>query len=78
MLLFIWINTHFITRHEIIPPSPVHSSRELVVASIQEDDTMWLYDNLPNWTKQIYIVDNSTAELKVPVNKGRESMVYLT
>lgn len=52
--------------------------KDLVVASMRGDNTSWLTDSLPDWHKSIYVVDDQTAELTVPVNKGRESMVYLT
>lgn len=52
--------------------------KELVVASLKGDDVSWLYDNITEWTKNIYVVDDPSAKLTVPINKGRESMVYLT
>lgn len=52
--------------------------KELVVASLKVDDVAWLYDNITEWTKNVYVVDDPSANLTVPVNKGRESMVYLT
>ncbi|KAA6406692.1 MAG: class 3 [Lasallia pustulata] len=62
--------------------TPLQSSprreKELVVASLDSDDVSWLYDNIKDWTKNIYVVDNPAANLTVPVNKGRESMAYLT
>lgn len=62
--------------------TPLKSSRrrekELVVASLKGDDVSWLYDNITEWTKSIYVVDDPSAKLTVPINKGRESMVYLT
>ncbi|EED24547.1 conserved hypothetical protein [Talaromyces stipitatus ATCC 10500] len=52
--------------------------KDLVVASMLEDNTTWLYDSLPDWHKSIYVVDDKYADLTVATNKGRESMVYLT
>lgn len=52
--------------------------KDLIVASTTGDNTTWLYDSLPDWHKSIYIVDDKHADLTVSVNKGRESMVYLT
>lgn len=52
--------------------------KDLVVASMVGDNTTWLYDSLPDWHKSIYIVDDKYADLTVTINKGRESMVYLT
>ncbi|MCJ1351921.1 MAG: hypothetical protein MMC33_001905 [Icmadophila ericetorum] len=57
----------------------------LVVASLKKDETSWLdiVTSKRNWGKRIYIVDakrNSERinSLRVPINKGREAMVYLT
>ncbi|CAI6332642.1 unnamed protein product [Periconia digitata] len=50
----------------------------VVVASQHKDDTAWLSEYFPYWEKHIYMVDDADAKLKVPKNKGRESMVYLT
>ncbi|PSN66285.1 hypothetical protein BS50DRAFT_495128 [Corynespora cassiicola Philippines] len=50
----------------------------VVVASQASEDATWLDEYFPTWDKNIYRVDNSSAELTVPKNKGRESMVYLT
>lgn len=58
--------------------SPQRREKELVVASLKGDDVSWLYNNITEWTKNIYVVDDPSASLTVPVNKGRESMVYLT
>ncbi|KAI0487755.1 hypothetical protein F4859DRAFT_510323 [Xylaria cf. heliscus] len=51
---------------------------ELVVASVQAEDTSWFHTHLPDWHKNIYIADDPHAPLTVPRNKGREAMVYLT
>ncbi|KAJ5104333.1 hypothetical protein NUU61_001680 [Penicillium alfredii] len=52
--------------------------KEMVVASMEDDDTSWLSEFFPDWSKSIYVVDNEDAPLTVTHNKGRESMVYLT
>ncbi|KAF2757811.1 hypothetical protein EJ05DRAFT_477026 [Pseudovirgaria hyperparasitica] len=49
-----------------------------VVASRKTEDTAWLKRFFPQWERWIYYVDEPTAELSIPKNKGRESMVYLT
>lgn len=61
-------------------PTPTSSSskKELVVASMLGDDTSWLHENLLDWRKNVYVVDDPKADLTVVKNKGRESMVYLT
>ena len=52
---------------------------EIVGASLKSDDTSWFHRHLPqDWSKRIYVVDDSQAPLAVPKNKGREAMVYLT
>ena len=49
----------------------------LVVASQTTDDTTWLEGSFPSWEKSVYLTD-APSDLSVPMNKGRESMVYLT
>jgi len=49
----------------------------LVVASQTTDNTTWLEGSFPSWEKSVYLTD-APSNLSVPVNKGRESMVYLT
>lgn len=51
---------------------------EMVIASKKSENVTWLHDYLPNWKKNIYVVDNSSADLTVPQDKGREAMVFLT
>lgn len=56
-------------------------SVDLVVVSTSKDDTKWLDSlggNLTDWRKLVYIVDNPNSYPRVPANKGRESMPYLT
>ena len=48
------------------------------MATKKGDDTAWLFDELSDWHKSNYVVDDPDAELTIPKNKGRESMVYLT
>ena len=50
----------------------------VVVASQSSENATWLDEYFPSWEKNIYRVDDKGASLKVPMNKGRESMVYLT
>jgi len=50
----------------------------VVVASQSSENATWLEEYFPHWEKNIYHVDDPSAELTVPKNKGRESMVYLT
>ncbi|KAJ5837138.1 Lipase class 3 [Penicillium robsamsonii] len=57
---------------------PVPREKNMIVASMKSDDTSWLSEYFPDWTKSIYVVDDKHAPLTVTRNKGRESMVYLT
>ena len=51
---------------------------ELVVAKMKGEDSEWVHEYLPEWTKNIYVVDDPKAEFTVALNKGREAMVILT
>lgn len=53
-------------------------SVEFVVASLQGDDSSWLQEFIPSWKTNLYVVNDQSAPLTVPKNKGREAMVYLT
>ncbi|KAF7679557.1 hypothetical protein GT037_003305 [Alternaria burnsii] len=52
--------------------------KALVIASTKHENTSWFYDELSEWRKYVYVVDEPTADLTVTRNKGRESMVYLS
>ncbi|KAJ5908680.1 hypothetical protein N7495_001362 [Penicillium taxi] len=56
----------------------IQKHKDLVVASMKNDDTSWLAQFFPDWSRSIYVVDDKSASLTVSRNKGRESMVYLT
>jgi hypothetical protein len=56
---------------------PVARRTAVVVASQKSENATWLETYFPDWEKNIYAVDDQTAPLTVPTNKGRESMVYL-
>ncbi|KAA8642909.1 DUF3431 domain-containing protein [Aspergillus tanneri] len=62
--------------------TPLHEMRnfekDFVVASMKDDDVSWLFEFFPEWHKSIYVVNDPKAHLTVKLNKGRESMVYLT
>lgn len=57
---------------------PGKDSIELVVASMKKENVTWLDNYLMDWKKVIYVVDDPKALHTVPVNKGREAMVFLT
>lgn len=56
----------------------VRRHKDMIMATKKGDDTAWLFDELSDWHKSNYVVDDPDAELTIPKNKGRESMVYLT
>lgn len=51
---------------------------EMVVASMTSENVTWLDNYLLDWKKNIYVVNDRKASHTVPVNKGREAMVFLT
>ncbi|RAH59526.1 hypothetical protein BO85DRAFT_416726 [Aspergillus piperis CBS 112811] len=56
----------------------------IVAAKLQEEQTEWIEQELPDWQRAIYIVNPSrevaddARQLITPLNKGHESMAYLT
>lgn len=54
------------------------SSADIVVAALQKDDVSWIESVGPAYNIWKYEVDNPSAQLAVPMNKGHEAMVYLT
>ena len=79
-LFFFWRGPWLSSNKTIHEISWVNYRRNaLVVASLEGDDVSWLQGILPEWEKNIYIVNNASANatLTIPKNKGRESMVYL-
>lgn len=83
----IWLTSRVVTRPSLttLHPEPQQNLRSatfpydvtLVVASQRTDDTTWLENTFPEWSKKIYVTDNQNAALTVPTNRGREGMVYL-
>lgn len=55
-----------------------YDSVEMVVASMLSENVTWLDNYLVDWKKNIYVVDDPMAKFTVPMNKGREAMVFLT
>lgn len=53
-------------------------SRILVVSCMKEDEVVWIKEELPEIAKAVYVVNDSTAFMHPPKNKGHEVMVYLT
>jgi hypothetical protein len=50
----------------------------IVLGKRSADDTDWIDEELFGMEKAVYVVDNKTASLHVPKNKGNEAMVYLS
>lgn len=59
------------------PPKNLHT-KALVVASMKGDDTSWLDEFFSDWERNVYVMNDASAQLTVARNKGRESMAYLT
>ena len=59
-------------------PKPPGSnySRVLVLPKTAEEEIGWIHAELPDLPLAVYEVDNATAQLRVPKNKGREAMVF--
>ena len=85
LLLFcVWflVLIPFLSRHGGLSFRPQRPNRappiELVVASTKHENTTWVHQHLPEWSRKVYVVDDPQNALTVPVNKGREAMVFLT
>ena len=59
------------------PPGSTYS-RTFVAGRLKKDDVSWVKEQFPDLPTAIYVVDDPSAPLHIPVNKGREAMVYLT
>ncbi|KAF3906773.1 hypothetical protein AA313_de0206249 [Arthrobotrys entomopaga] len=55
-------------------------SKTIVMGKVKMEDATWVRKNFPDWRPMIYIVDDVDSQeyQHVLVNKGRESMPYLT
>jgi len=49
-----------------------------VIPKTKDEDITWMARELPDAPLVVYEVDNPHAEHKIPKNKGREAMVYLS
>ncbi|PGH18308.1 hypothetical protein AJ79_00647 [Helicocarpus griseus UAMH5409] len=68
-----------------IPPENVKvEDKVIVMAKLEEEDTSWVKEELPDWQNAIYTVNPSKKStedpniLTTPTNKGHESMAYLS
>jgi len=67
--------------YQIRPADSAFQDRVIVMAALEQEDTSWVANELPDWRSAIYIVNPSDASahtLTAPMNKGREAMAYLT
>ncbi|KAH6643909.1 hypothetical protein C7974DRAFT_9467 [Boeremia exigua] len=59
-------------------PAGSNYTFKIVVPKTTKEDLKWMLEEIPDAPLVIYEVDNERAENKVPKNKGREAMVYLS
>ncbi|KAK4555728.1 hypothetical protein LTR86_006948 [Recurvomyces mirabilis] len=65
-------------------PAPTPLSKAIVIGRMSSENVGWVAQDLPDWQHYIYTVDLpangslSPTGLRTPINKGRESMPYLT
>lgn len=59
-------------------PGSHNYTSTLVIARTKEEDMEWLEKEIPDQPTAIYVVDDPSAPLHPPKNKGHEVMVYLT
>ncbi|RAL13579.1 DUF3431 domain-containing protein [Aspergillus homomorphus CBS 101889] len=62
-----------------VPKAPGGTySKILVVPQADGEDTSWIEFELPEWQSAVYAVNDPSAPLHPPKNKGHEVMVYLS
>ncbi|KAF1973284.1 hypothetical protein BU23DRAFT_554270 [Bimuria novae-zelandiae CBS 107.79] len=59
-------------------PTGTNYTWAIVIPKTEKEDLRWLQGKIPEAKLVAYEVDNPNAEYKVPKNKGREAMVYLS
>lgn len=61
------------------PPAPSYNyTKVLVMPKLKEEQTDWTPEETLGFRTAIYHVDDPSAALRPPINKGNEVMVYLT
>ncbi|PWY91468.1 hypothetical protein BO94DRAFT_513606 [Aspergillus sclerotioniger CBS 115572] len=79
-----WLNLGSTRKGDIFPQRVEQGDKVIVMARLQEEHTDWVEQELPDWQRAIYVVNPSKAaaadsrQLTTPLNKGHESMAYLT
>ncbi|CAG8980423.1 hypothetical protein HYALB_00003988 [Hymenoscyphus albidus] len=56
-------------------------NKTIIVPKTKDDDVSWIFSNFgqdPNINAAIYVVDDPTADLHTPRNKGHEVLAYLS
>lgn len=61
-----------------VTATPRTFTQTIVVASTSSEDTSWIARELPNMNHAIYKADDGNAPFHPPMNKGHESLMYLT
>lgn len=59
-------------------PSGHNYTSVLVISKTKAENVDWIQQRLPQQETAVYVVDDPTAPLHTPKNKGHEVMVYLT
>ncbi|KAH8433245.1 DUF3431 domain-containing protein [Aspergillus melleus] len=79
-----WLDIESPEYEDVLPKHHLSSDKVIVMAKLEEEPTEWVEAELPDWKRAIYVVNPSRAtaanehKLKTPLNKGHESMAYLT
>ncbi|KAI1932436.1 hypothetical protein LOZ58_000836 [Ophidiomyces ophidiicola] len=80
LLAFITIrNTWFPPPPLPIPPASEDIPRALVLAKTRWENVQWAHRLRPQWIPFVYSIDKEPGfPLRLPANRGREAMAYLT
>jgi len=73
-----WGKSHLNANNTIAKPIGSSYTRILVVPQTSKDSTTWIDNAQLDVEVKLYTVDNSSATLHPPLNKGHEVMVYLS
>ncbi|KAH1638748.1 hypothetical protein KXX39_005004 [Aspergillus fumigatus] len=79
-----WTKSRYFPQTVPTLPNGQTGDKIIVMAKLEEEHTEWVEEELPDWQRAIYTVNPSkatvadTKKLTTPLNKGHESMAYLT
>ncbi|KAL4778534.1 hypothetical protein BJX76DRAFT_366180 [Aspergillus varians] len=79
-----WLSSKPLQRSKWTAYEGALKDKVIVMARLEEEPVQWVHEELPDWQRAIYTVNPSKAtvadntRLKTPLNKGHESMAYLT